>query len=113
MGVDFIRQRAKPFRRGWDEHRRSLCERTLFSEDPVTLPRTALAKAAGAVERDAVILVKVEASGLLTGYRELTPVLEFVKPPPDLVELISRSGGLSEGRVVSVLDENVVEVEIC
>lgn len=112
MGVDFIRQRAKPFRRRWDEHRRSLCDRTLFSADPVALPRTALAKAGAAVECGSVILVKVEGSGL-TGYRELTPVVEFVAPPPDLVELISGSGGFSEGRVVSVLDENVVEVEIC
>ena len=112
MGVDFIRQRAKPFRRRWDEHRRALCERDLFSQDPANLPRTALGRARLEIGLGSVILVRAEASGM-TGYQELTPVVEFVSPPPDLVESIARGGGFAEGTVVSVLDENVVEVAIC
>lgn len=112
MGLDFIRQRAKPFRRRWDEHRRAVCERDLLSQDPVSLPRTVLGRARLEIERGSVILVRVEASGL-TGYQELTPIVEFVTPPPDLVESITRGGGFAEGTVVSVLDENVVEVAVC
>lgn len=112
MGLDFIRQRAKPFNRCWDRHALELAERTLFSRDPDMRPRTAVARTSRRLSADERVLVRCEAEGL-TAYDGPTRVAIFVAPPPDLVAVIRETGGFAEGRVVADHGNDVVEVELC
>lgn len=112
MGLDFIRQRAKAFKRSWDYHRVSLATPTLFSVDPECAPRTAVAKLNSSLKPGASMLVHAEHHGL-TGYQGHTPVAVFVDPPADIVAAVRRSGGYAEGRVVVTAGDHVAEVALC
>lgn len=112
MGLDFIRERAKSFRKSWDRHRIELCQRSLFTKDPEGVPRTALARTREFINSDSSLLVRAERGGLV-GYQRLTPVAVFVDPPSDLVDAVLEAGGYAEGQVVAEHDENVAEIAIC
>lgn len=112
MGLDFIRQRAKAFKRGWDQHRVSLATPTLFSVDPECAPRTAVAKLHAPLDPGSSMLVHADPRGL-TGYQGHTPVAVFVDPPADVVAAVRRSGGYAEGLVVSIAGDRVAEVALC
>lgn len=112
MGLDFIRQRAKVFKRGWDYHRLSLATPTLFSVDPECAPRSAVAKLDSSLEPGASMLVRADQHGL-TGYQGHARVAVFVDPPADVVAAVQRSGGYAEGRVVSTAGDRVAEVALC
>lgn len=112
MGLDFIRQRAKAFKRAWDRHRISLTTPTLFSVDPECAPRTAVATLDSELKPGSRMLVRAHPRGL-TGYQGHTPVAVFVDPPADVVAAVRRSGGHAEGRVVSTIDDHIAEVALC
>jgi hypothetical protein len=112
MGLDFIRQHAKPFKRSWDRHRVSLATPTLFSTDPECAPRTAVATLEQPLEPGSTMLVHAQPSGL-AGYQGHALVAVFVNAPPDLVADVERTGGYAEGRVVSIAGNRVAEVALC
>lgn len=112
MGLDFIRQRAKQFTRSWDDHRLSLCERTLFSVDPADSPRRVIARTAVPLDPDTTILMCSEGPNL-EGYHGLNHIVSVIDPPPDLVRLVDGTGGCAQGIVRSVLDEALIEIEVC
>lgn len=112
MGIDFIRQRAKPFTRSWDQSRIELCERDLFTIDPQEAPRTIVARTTKRLESGSRIRV-CSAGPELNGYDGVDLVAEFVTPPSDLVESVARVGGHAVGIVVAVLTDSVIEVQIC
>lgn len=112
MGLDFIRQRAKPFNRCWDRHALLLAERTLFSYEPELKPRTVIARTIRRILPDERILVRCEADTLI-GYDGPTQVATFVAPPPDLIARIRETGEFAEGRIVADHGDDVVEVALC
>jgi hypothetical protein len=112
MGLDFIRQHAKTFKRGWDHHRVSLATPTLFTVNPECAPRTAVAKLSSPLEPGSSMLVRADQHGL-TGYQRHTRVAVFVDPPADVVAAVLRSGGYAQGRVVTTAAGRVAEVALC
>lgn len=112
MGLDFIRQKAPSFTKSWDRHRIALCQRSLFTRDPELRSRSALARTQARLGAGDAMLVRADGTGLV-GYSGLTPVAEFVDPPPDLVDAVRATGGYAEGKVVSVYDGNVAEIALC
>lgn len=114
MGVDFIRERAKAFTRSWDRHRIELATRSLFTRDPVCVPRAALASTTTprTISPGTIVVVRAENGGLVA-YHELTPVAEFVDPPPDMALAIDKSGGCAKGEVTVVYTPTLLEITLC
>lgn len=113
MGLDFIRARAKTFKKSWDRHRLDLSTRTLFTRDVVYSSRAALATATDdGLEAGTPLIVRCRGDRLIA-YIELMPVAEFINPPPDLINLVREGGGCAVGTVVSVQPQRLVEIEVC
>ena len=111
MGLDFIRARAKAFTRCWDANRVELARRSLFTRDPTSLPRTAIATTSAAVVPGTILIVRPE-NGTLVGYDGMIAVARFVSPPADWVSAIQERGGCAEGEVTAV-HELIAEIAIC
>jgi hypothetical protein len=115
MGVDFIRQRAKSFRKLWDRHRLELTTKDLFSREPDCITRGAVARVLGSdrVEEGTPLLLVVQGETLVA-MREMRPVAVLVRPPASLLTLIEESGGYADGRVEGPSPAaNLIQITIC
>jgi hypothetical protein len=115
MGVDFIRQRAKTFRKSWDNHKIELSRRTLFTQEPDCLARGAAARIVGprpliTGER---VLVRVDGDRLVA-VQDMAVRAIFLEPPLSLMDLIRSTGGYADGEVCAVnTTGDLVEVTVC
>lgn len=114
MGVDFIRQRAKTFRKSWDLHRLALAERNLFTQEPEQVVRTIVARliAPGDLEVGERVLVR-EMDGTLEVLTGTTVRAVAISPPASLSEALRDVGGYTDAKVATVLKSRVLEIAIC
>lgn len=114
MGVDFIRKRAKVFRRSWDRHRLELCQRTLFTKEPSWITDSAVAKAISphSASLGEQVIVRAEASSLVA-VREMLVVATFINPPPELLETVANGGGYAVGTISRISSEGIMEISVC
>jgi hypothetical protein len=115
MGVDFIRQRAKAFRKSWDSHRVELTKRTLFTREPDCIVRAAVARMIGLepIEIGSRLLLRLD-EGKLVALKGTTTVAVFVNPPTSAIEAIERTGGYAKGEVITAGHvDGLAEITIC
>jgi hypothetical protein len=102
MGMDFIAKTKRSMRKGWDNARVQLCERTLFSTVPEEIRRNSLAdltESAALVAGDHVIVQQYR--GRLTAFHGLSPVAHF-RLGPDLEREVARLEGCLDGVVTEI-----------
>jgi len=115
VGVDFIRQRAKTFTKSWDNHRVELSRRTLFTQEPDCLARSAAARMVGprpliTGER---VLVRVDGERLIV-VQDMAVRAVFLDPPSSLMDIVRGTGGYADGEVCAVSSTcELVEVTVC
>jgi hypothetical protein len=115
MGIEFIRTRAKTFKKSWDRHRVSLATPTLFTQQPVCAARTAAADLTGCATLQKGDTVIVQLNGTrLVAMRGLSEAAYFTDPPPELVSAVRESYGVARGTVEQINTiAGVAEISIC
>src|ERR1035441_5315938 len=103
MGLEFIRKRAKPFKRRWDIGRRDLGTADLFTRQPTCGSRMAPFDLVLDVELHAGDPVTVEVSeNTLVARVRLSEVGRAVNPPAELLSAVKGSCGIDKGLVEQV-----------
>jgi hypothetical protein len=103
MGLDFLRNKARSFRKSWSGGVARLAEPSLFTRYPECHSRSVIASLAqdAAVEVGAPLALHVDGK-LLAVVRETTRVGTVSEPPADLLSAITKAGGGASGRISQV-----------
>ena len=116
MGLDFIRNAAKPFSKGLDRSRVALATPDLFTLQPQREPRIYVAKV---LENEALndgenLCIVMAQDGEVAVRRGLKIVANIESPPPELIEASKASHDIAFGTVGTVYRmSNMAEVSIC
>lgn len=115
MGLDFVRKAARAFHKGLDVRRIQLATPTLFSEQPISAPRTYAATLGSSQTLTAGEKLSIRLEGeLVLAMRGLNPVATVKNPPAELVSALSASYGEACGTVQQVHSiASVAEISIC
>lgn len=100
MGLDFIREAAKTFKKSWNRRGSEIAIRDLFTKDVECQTRSVIADIDERCEVTAgeeVILQ--QAGGQLQVWRETRCLGVVTSLPSDLAETILASGGVALGRI--------------
>ena len=112
MGVDFLRSKAKAFKKRWDMDRLELARRNLFTRDPECTVRTIIGRTFGSVQvvEGTRLLLRAEGEKL-TGLLDLVACVDVPSPPESIMQAVRESGGYANGVVALAMpSEGVVEV---
>lgn len=115
MGIDFIRKRARWFRKGLDKRRVELGTPGLFSRALESVPRSYVASVGTGesitLGEELCVCLKGDQLVALRGIRQ---VACFSAPPPELLNGLTASFGEACGKVEVVHEiASVVEISIC
>lgn len=100
MGLDFMRERAKTFRKSWNRGGSEIATRNLFTKDVECQTRSVIAdidERCEVTSGEEVVLQQAE--GQLEVWRETRCLGVVTSPPSDLAEIILASGGVALGRI--------------
>lgn len=103
MGQDFLRAKAARFRREIDLGKIKLTTPDLFTREPQSAARAAIAtlQTGQTVELDEELNVKLHMDRLVV-IRGNEMIAIFVSPPHELIEAIANSGGFAVGKILQI-----------
>ena len=115
MGIEFVRHKAKPYRRRWDIGRRDLGTADLFTQEPTCVARMLpfdLSQSADVHVGDAVT-VEINGAALIARVR-LHEVARSENPPREILSAVQDSCGIAKGMIEQVHGlARVAEISLC
>lgn len=115
MGLDFIRNAAKSFRKGLDQSRIDLCTPNLFTQLPECEPRgyTVKIRSNRRLRPGEDLCVRFH-NGKIVAQRGMDIIAEFNAPPSELVAALKESYGEACGNVREVYEiADMAEITVC
>ncbi len=115
MGADYIRRRARTFKKAWDVGALRIVESNLFTRDAgASIPSAVTRLVPGAsVDVGDRLIVRL-AADRLSVYDGQRLVAECVEPAAAVVAHVERGGRIAEGNVLTVVpDSGFAELSLC
>jgi hypothetical protein len=115
MGIEFIRKRAKPYKRRWDIGRRDLGTADLFTREPTCVGRLLPFDLTQTAALNVGDTVTVELNnGDLVARSGLSEVARAQNPPTDILSAVQHSCGIAKGLIEHVHGlARVAEISLC
>jgi len=115
MGIEFIRKKAKTYRRRWDIGRRDLGTADLFTKEPTCVARLLPFDLAHSADIQVGNVVIVEASGgILVARVGLNEIARAEHPPSEILSAVQNSCGIAKGTIEQVHGlARVAEISLC
>jgi len=114
MGIEFVRKKAKSYRRRWDIARRDLSIADLFTQEPTSAGRSLPFDLAHSADVHVGDPVTVETDGrVLIARVSLNEVGRAENPPSEILSAVQGSCGIAKGLIEQVHGlARVVEISL-
>ena len=115
MGIEFVRKKAKSYRRHWDIGRRDLGIADLFTQEPTSGARLLPFDLSQSADVHVGETVTVETDGcVLIARVRLNEVGRAANPPTELLSAVQGSCGIAKGLIEQVHGlARVAEISLC